>query len=381
MDKYVKKLYNKKHCGKNYLKKEKTLMKQSYFMKIYRKRWTYRLIAMGAMGIIIVTLLSIGAKTYYDNTNNPTVVKDTKDYKKALDNESYIKISSDKLYDLDVVMTETRSKFNIKISENIKSKFLAIKLGEFILPIEVSNKEYEQLMKQEKGPYILRGTLTEIKDNDLKILTHSIEENEILSNGEKHIPYYQYLEYKNPIDSALFYFVTAAMCLVYILVLFMGVMRKNSIALKSLKNYCHGDIEAACQQIDNEISLSNVYKNGPVTLTKNYIIVETQQIVFALPIKELMWVYKQNIKRKVYGIIPAGKTNTLVLVFSDKRRYKVDLFKGEKTIDQVIEYISENCGTCFVGYSEDLHKLVDKDSEEFILKWKNHKERFRNEEA
>ncbi|WP_032122407.1 DUF6709 family protein [Clostridium amazonitimonense] len=351
-------------------------MKQSYFMKAYKKRWTSRIKSLILCALVVFGLIGMGIYTYYNNTNNATVVNNVEDYNKALKDDSYIQISSDMLYDLDIVITETRSKLGIKLSEKVKSRFVAINLPPFTLAVALPEDEYIKLMEQEKGPYILTGTLVELKDSELEILKTAIKDNHLLSGGFQLVPYLQYLNYEKPINSASVYFTFAGLFTIFVLALYIHGMRKNSMALKSLKNFYNGDIEVAYEEIDDELTSPDVYKNGPITITKNYIVVKTQQIVFALPLKELMWVYKETITKKVYFVIPAGKINSLVFVFSDKHVYKVDLFRGEKVIDEVIEYIFNNyANTSFVGYSEELQNLFKKDPEEFILNWKIHKEK------
>ncbi|WP_315119542.1 DUF6709 family protein [uncultured Clostridium sp.] len=353
-------------------------MKKASFMKAYKKRWTYRIMALALCAVAALLAIGIGIYTYYENTNNPTVVKNLEEYYEALNNDSYIQVSSDELYDLNIVITESTSKLGVKISEDVKSRFVAMKLDPYVLTIAVPNKQYEKFVEQEKGPFILKGTLIEFEDSELETIQEAIIDNNSLSDGLPLASYFQYLQYESPMNSASFFFMIAACFIIYILIMYMVYMRKNTVALKSLKNFSNGNLEVACQKIDGELNSDNVYKNGPITITKNYIVVETQQITFALPLKELMWVYKQTIKKKVYGIIPAGKTNGLVCVFSDKNEYKVDLFKGEKIIDEVIEYISNNCKASFVGHSEELENLLKKDSDEFIFKWRVNKESSKN---
>ncbi|EJO5346648.1 hypothetical protein NRP93_000700 [Clostridium botulinum] len=345
-------------------------MQQSSFIKIYKKRWTPKIIIMIIAALIILGSVGFGFYTYNNNTNNPTIVKNLEDYKKALNNDSYIQISSDKLYTLDIVLKEKKTRHGIKISENVKSRFVAIKLPPFTLAVAIPNKEYEKLLTKKMGPYILKGNLINLKDSEVTMLKYSMQSNPYLSKNFNPTPYLQYLEYKTPLESASIYFVCAALLAIYILTLYINVMRKNTVALKSLKNFSKGSIEDTYKQIDNELNSSDLYQNGPITITKNYIIVNTQQIVFALPLKELMWVYKETIKRKAYHIIPLGKTNNIVFVFSDKRTYKVNLHKGNEIIDEVIEYISENCPYTFVGYSKELKNLLKKNPNTFISNWK-----------
>ncbi len=349
-------------------------MRESNFLKAYKRRWTYRIMGLVVSVIAIMGLIGMGIYTYYNNENNATIVNNVEEYTEALNNDSYIQISAEELYDLDVVMTETRSKFGIEISNNVKSRFVAIKLPPFTLAVSIPNKEYEKLIEQEKSPYILKGKLVGLDDRDLEILKEAMKDNNSLSGGFQLVPYLQYLRYESSIQSSLVYFTAAALFIIFVLILYIRVMRKNTTALKSLKNFSNKDFKITCEEIDNECNAPNVYKNGPITITENYIIAETQQIVFALPLSELMWVYKETIKKKVYFVIPAGKINNLILAFSDKRTYEVSLSK-DKTIEEIIEYISTNCSTSFVGYSEELKNLLKKDPDEFILKWKLNKEK------
>lgn len=83
----------------------------------------------------------------------------------------------------------------------------------------------------------------------------------------------------------------------------------------------------------------------------------TQTIILALPLRELVWIYKQTIKKKACMFIPVGKTTSLVLVFFDKKIYKADLVNGDNVINETIDYISKNCSTAFVGYCEDFQTL------------------------
>ncbi|MFD3156851.1 DUF6709 family protein [Haloimpatiens sp. FM7330] len=353
-------------------------MDRTNFIKNYKRRWKYRGIALAACIIMIITTAIAGVYVYCNNENNPFVVQNFEDYKKALDEDKYIQISSDKLYDLHVDVVTTRKKFGISVFKSVKSKCVAIKLEPFILAVELPNKDFEKFMSQEKETYVLKGKLVELKDKDLETLKSAIKDNYSLSGGAQMQPYLQYLKCETPMNTAALFFVLSGLLLICIVVLYTRVMKKNTIALKSLKNFSNEDFERTCYKIDQELNSSNTYKNGPISITENYVVVQTQQIVFALPLRELMWVYKENIKNKIFFVIPVCKTNRLTFVFSDKNTYTVDLYRSEKVIDEVIEYISKNCKTCFVGYTEELNNLFKKDCDEFMFKWRCHKENSTN---
>lgn len=349
-------------------------MKESYFIKNYRKRWRYRIIALIACAIAILGSMAVGIYTYYNNKNNPVVVENLEDYKRALNNDSYIQISADKIYDLNVDVINTTSKLGIPLFKEVKSKFIAIDLAPYTLAVEVPKKNFEKFISKSKGHYVLKGKLIEFEDNDLESIKNAMKNNYSLSKGANLETYFQYLRYESPINSALVYFTVAVLLLIFILILYIRVMRKNSVALKSLKNFSNDDFETTCHKIDNELASPNIYKNGPISITKNYIVVQTQQIVFALPLKELMWVYRETIKKKACLVVPCGRYSRLKFVFSDKNTYTVDLYRKEEIIDEVINYISKNCKTCFVVYTDEFEKLFKKNCDEFILKWRCHKE-------
>lgn len=345
-------------------------MSESQFIKNYKKRWSYRIIALAFCTLAIIAIIALGIFMYINNKNNPVIVKNLEDYKKALDDDSYIQISSDKLYDLNIDVVKTTSKLGIPIYKTVESKFAAIKLDPFILAINLSKSDFEKFMHQEKGAYVLKGTLVELKDNEVETLKHAIKSNASFSGGTQE-PYLQYLKYETPINSVSVYFTVAALLFMYALFLYLLIMRKNTVALKSLKNYSNEDFEITCSKIDHELDLPDTYKKDPVAITKNYIVVQSQKIVFALPSKELMWVYKETIKKKAFFVIPVSTTNKLTFVFSDKNSYSIDFLKKEKVVDEIINHISKNSKTCFIGYTEELKKLYKKDYDEFMFRWKH----------
>ncbi len=339
-------------------------MKETYFMKIYKKRWKYRIMSLCFMGLAIVGLLSMGAYTYYNNTNTPTIVETYADYYDAVVNDSYVQISAEELYDLGVVKERSRRKFGVKISET-KEYYMALGLDGKLLTICLPSNEYEKMNSQQSGPYLISGKFSEYTDEDLTFIKNTLIEEGSSSQEVDSFLCLNYLEYMTPFDSASVYLISPILIILLILIVFVPVMRRNTTAFKSLKKYSNGDLEKTLNQIDNEIELQDVYRNKPFTITRNYIIVETQQIVLALPLEELMWSYKYTAKGKM-----GKKFDSLMLVFSDKGKYKIDLNRNFQRIDDTLKYISEHSIGTFIGYSQELDDIFKKNPNEFIDKWK-----------
>lgn len=352
-------------------------MKQSYFMKIYKKRWFYRLITLGLLLIIIGIPLSRSVAKFYKNTNNPTFLETNEDYLKAIqhDYRPYVKISADELINLGLELIETKTENGKEKEKSTKGIIVAINLDEKLLAVSIPTKIFDKIIRQEKDSYLLMGKLTEFKEKDLAVFKDTFVQCGISPDDLSLLLYdTYYLDYMSPFEYSLTDFILEAIFIIITLIIFIPMIYKNIKSYKSLKKYSHGDIEIACQQIDNEIKMPDVYKNGCFTITRNYMIVDSQKIVFALPLNELMWVYKRISQRKINGIPIFPKVHSLVFVFSDKNTYKVNLYKNRRKLDETLQYINQNCATPIVGFSEDLEDLYNKNPNEFIRKWNWHKD-------
>lgn len=67
---------------------------------------------------------------------------------------------------------------------------------------------------------------------------------------------------------------------------------------------------------------------------------------------DLVWAYKQVTRHKLYGIIPIGKTYSLMLKMSDGTEKAVAM--GEKKVVEQLEKIMLQFPGCAVGYSDEL---------------------------
>lgn len=122
-------------------------------------------------------------------------------------------------------------------------------------------------------------------------------------------------------------------------------------------------------RIDGEISRPDVYKNHIVKITQSYIIINSKQIVLALPLKELVWAYKKVTRFN----LSLKKRNVLVLFFSDKGVYEINFYKKGNLIDETLQYISEHVNTCLIGYSKERKTRYKQNLDEFIYYWKTNK--------
>lgn len=352
-------------------------MKDSYFMRIRKKRGRRRLIIV-MIWLTLITLAVIGGiQEYYDRKDNPTLVTTNQEYDNAVKNNSYIKIKSNDLYDLNVVMNNITTKFGIKTGEHIDGYYVAMPLENKIIPIYLPPDKYEELASNINSDFTFVGQIFNFADDDLNVIKSSLMEGGLSQEQIDNILPTTYLDYTEPIESIYTIGLGALFILLIVLIKYIPIFIKNKKALTSLINYSNGNLQNACENIDIDLSLSNSKDYKKIKLTPNYIIVDSASLVLALPLNELVWAYKLEKQRKIFHFIPIYKSYSLELIFSDKNRFRVKMNRRSDLADRILEDLDSTHYT-ITGYSSDLHRLYKKNHQELIRLWKANKDKYEN---
>lgn len=341
------------------------------FMGAYKKRLRISFIPVVIVCAAVIGLLAYSAVTYNNNTNNPMILNTDADFRDAAENKKYVQLSvdSDSIYDPGIVKEETTQRRGRKSTSVRNIIFVSIQ-GK-VAAISIPASKYEEIFKQETGPYVFAGTVSNFESDELTEIKSMLLADGVTREQLDAMLYKQYIKYETPLQTVMLYILIAAGILIFILAVFIPPFLKNKKALKSLKDYSNNDLQLVCNKIDNEAAMPNVLSRGPITITQNYIIAQSRQIVFALPIRELMWVYKKVITNKTYGIT-VGKTNSLVFVFSDKKSHVVEIPKHYTDgMDELLVYIAQTYPTVMVGFSQERANMLQKNANEFVRQWKN----------
>lgn len=323
-------------------------MGKSYFMKLYKKRWHTRIAMLGTLFIVAICIIFAGVFKYFKNATNPISVKKYVNCENAYLDGSYIKISSNKLYDLGVIQTETSKLFGIiNLGKTTEAKFVAIKLDGCVLAIAIPPGRYKEIKAQKSGYYILRGKLFNYNnDNDCKLVEDSIEKSVKFPDYTFVQAYKGYLNYETPFESVMLYIFGGILILIYLMMLcstkqFKKAFKIHKDALKNLVNASDsGNLGTELANIERDIKSSDTYKNRSVIITKSYIIGDSNLNVFAMPIKALRRVYKKQVKASKYT---NKKVYTAVFVFAEGVTYFVSTYNRENIVDDIINYIKHNC--------------------------------------
>ena len=76
---------------------------------------------------------------------------------------------------------------------------------------------------------------------------------------------------------------------------------------------------------------------------------------------DVVWAYQQTTRQRLYGVIPLGKTYTLMLGLSDGKFKTVPM--SEAKVKEQLQLIARNFPTVAVGYSEQLRSLYNSNRE------------------
>ncbi|QLY79087.1 DUF6709 family protein [Clostridium intestinale] len=353
-------------------------MNNSYFMRIYRKGWIRRIIGIVIFLIVILSIIGIGTYEYKKRTNNPFLLNTLKNYDNALKNDYYVKITGSNIYDLNIILKSPDS----DNSDNSTLYYLVgIPLEDKLLISSLPENIYKTMLAQADSDYVLTGKLKLFSSNHLDTLKNYLSESGISPEEFDTLILKGYIDYEDPSNSLSFSIFIAFVIFIIALIIYIPIFIKNKKALQSLLRYFDENLENACTTIDMDINCSPSIIHQSIKLTKNFILVDSHDLVLALPLKEVMWVYKSEVKRKLFYLITINKKYNLELVFSDNSRFKICISRtgsdGSIKVDRILEDIHKSTPV-IIGYSKELRKLLRKNPKEFKNLWIKCKYEFNN---
>lgn len=145
-------------------------MNQSLYLKIYNKQMRRRLMILAFSIVLSLCLLITGIVKYYTIKNNPIIVTNLSDYYTAYSNHEYITVSTDKLLDLNLQLVQTTKKLNTEDKESVTHGYYLTMLDNKIIVISIPIKDYEILIENNTGTFIIHGTPKQFKDTELEAI-------------------------------------------------------------------------------------------------------------------------------------------------------------------------------------------------------------------
>ena len=131
-------------------------------------------------------------------------------------------------------------------------------------------------------------------------------------------------------------------------------------AMKKLAAW--GNPEDVAAAIESELNSGNTLKMKGFTFTPNYLVREQAMHFDVESLEEVLWAYKHVLSKKMYYVIPAGKTISVKL---NTLRHTTEVIGKEEDVDAVLNFFANYRPWVLVGYSDELEKMYKKKRGEF----------------
>jgi hypothetical protein len=122
-----------------------------------------------------------------------------------------------------------------------------------------------------------------------------------------------------------------------------------------------GDLQLISHQVESELNDVRL-SAGSVRVTDNFA-VEKSLLSFDLyRLHDLLWGYEKIVRRRVYFVIPAGKSYAAVLKFYGGN---LQVSASEAKVRELLKYVAGRAPWAVFGYTEQLNTLFSKQTAEF----------------
>lgn len=135
--------------------------------------------------------------------------------------------------------------------------------------------------------------------------------------------------------------------------------------LKQVEKYCseQGNKKMYMRELE-EFYDSGIPVQG-IRIDEQYFMAVKGASCFFAESRDLLWVYKMATSHRLYGIIPLGRTYTLIVKKEDGKSFDIPM-KNEVAADEAIKYVVQKLPYILFGYDNDLHKKYLKDPSDLI---------------
>lgn len=110
-------------------------------------------------------------------------------------------------------------------------------------------------------------------------------------------------------------------------------------------------LQAASASIERDIANAKTVKAGATLLTRRFVITQSLGKLDIKPATQLLWAFKQVTQKKVYYVIPAGKTYGASLNFD---KGTLVLNAKEPVVDRALAFLAEHAPWAVYGHSPEL---------------------------
>jgi len=140
----------------------------------------------------------------------------------------------------------------------------------------------------------------------------------------------------------------------------MADMSRHPI-IRNLKRF--GEPDTLIPQIEHELAGNHIQVGKTIHLTDHWLVQSTSSSFKATPFTDLMWIYKQVIQRRAYGI-PVGKSYGALIY--DRYGTITSVLGKDELITEVLANVAAHAPWMSLGYSKEKKAAWKKDRANFI---------------
>jgi hypothetical protein len=124
-----------------------------------------------------------------------------------------------------------------------------------------------------------------------------------------------------------------------------------------------GDVDKIARQLEKEAGDKNALKFGGYLFTASCVMRNEMSSFDVQRMDEILWAYKHILQKKLYYIIPAGKTYSVSLNWQN---VTWQISGKEEKVDAVLRTLEERFPWVLCGYSDELATAYKKNREEVV---------------
>jgi hypothetical protein len=128
----------------------------------------------------------------------------------------------------------------------------------------------------------------------------------------------------------------------------------------------YGAPRANANSIDAEVAASNGgMKAGKLILTANWLLQRRRFALDAVPMSEVVWIYK-HVTTHYYYFVPVGKS--FAIIVHRKRGKDIHIEAKKKTVDDILRNLIERAPWAIAGFNTDVRDALNGPQRAEILK-------------
>lgn len=253
---------------------------------------------------------------------------------------TWIQVNADKLMPTGVQEIRVRKKRGVERGREVSAEFFVAEIGEkFLLikgvPGQTSKLEGTLVPMNHEAFTNVIGDAAKAAAVRPRFMTHMMDTHDFGSSAGNWLPVAGFVAL-----GALFWGG-------------MGLARwRNPSSHPAVKALAKNDqLASASNSIARDLGTNNARTLGQVTLTRHFLVRQTWHGLDIKPLTDLLWAYKQVVKRKIYYVIPAGQTFGAAFNFD---KLKVAVSGKEADVDEALAWSMQHAPWTAYGHSDEL---------------------------